>query len=86
MALEKDVVITQDGFDGLLIHRKAYWKIARLSGDKNEMSISLDCIVNDKVYQQKSYVFVPSLEGGNFIKQAYEYLKSLPEFADAVDC
>jgi hypothetical protein len=26
------------------------------------------------------------LEGANPIKQAYLYLKTLPEFADAVDC
>lgn len=26
------------------------------------------------------------IEGANPIKQAYEYLKTLPEFADAVDC
>lgn len=31
--------------------------------------------------------FAPyELEGANPIKQAYEYLKTLPEFADAVDC
>jgi hypothetical protein len=30
--------------------------------------------------------FTPNLEGGNFIKQAYEHLKSLPEFANATDC
>jgi hypothetical protein len=30
--------------------------------------------------------FIPDMEGGNFIKQAYLYLKTLPEFADAVDC
>jgi hypothetical protein len=35
---------------------------------------------------EKTYDFTPSMDGGNFIKQAYLYLKSLPEFADAVDC
>ena len=27
-----------------------------------------------------------SIDGDNPIKQAYEYLKTLPEFADATDC
>ena len=27
-----------------------------------------------------------ALEGSNPIKQAYQFLKTLPEFADAVDC
>jgi hypothetical protein len=32
------------------------------------------------------YSFSINKAGGNFIEQAYEYLKTLPEFADAVDC
>jgi hypothetical protein len=32
-----------------------------------------------------SYSCVYNIEGDNPIKQAYEYLKTLPEFADAVD-
>jgi hypothetical protein len=36
----------------------------------------------------KFYTFTPSVESNssNFIAQAYLYLKTLPEFADAVDC
>ena len=33
-----------------------------------------------------SFPFIPDLEGDNSIKQAYDQLKTLPEFADAVDC
>jgi hypothetical protein len=29
---------------------------------------------------------VPSLDGDNSIRQAYLHLKTLPEFANAVDC
>jgi hypothetical protein len=32
------------------------------------------------------FAFKYQLDGPNPIKQAYEHLKSLPEFADAVDC
>jgi hypothetical protein len=31
-------------------------------------------------------MFFPSLEGNNFIAQAYEHLKTLPEFEGAEDC
>lgn len=31
------------------------------------------------------YDFVPNLDGPNIIKQAYEHLKTLPEFAGAAD-
>lgn len=36
--------------------------------------------------QERSFEFVPDLHGDNFIKQAYDYIKSLDEFADFVDC
>ena len=36
--------------------------------------------------QEARYVFPYDLAGDNPIKQAYEHLKTLPEFADAVDC
>jgi hypothetical protein len=39
-----------------------------------------------QVLSTKEYRFPHDLDGGNSIEQAYEYLKSLPEFADATDC
>ena len=38
------------------------------------------------ILQEVYYTFSYDLEGPNPIKQAYLYLKILPEFADAVDC
>jgi hypothetical protein len=37
-------------------------------------------------YQVTEHEFLYELEGPNPIKQAYEHLKTLPEFADATDC
>lgn len=34
----------------------------------------------------KQYSFVPDMNGGNFIAQAYAALKREPEFAGATDC
>ena len=50
----------------------------------------MECVVgfygNDKWMGTKVFNFIPVLDGQNFIAQSYEYLKALPEFADAVDC
>ncbi|PAD19119.1 hypothetical protein [Shouchella clausii] len=37
--------------------------------------------------KQSNYVFIPDLEDGapNFIKQGYDYLKTLDEYKDAID-
>ena len=40
----------------------------------------------DTILQTESYTFAPKLDGENFIKQAYEHLKTLEEFKDAIDC
>lgn len=49
-------------------------------------------VLNDYVDPQKDKVFGKAYEcnydlnGGNPIAQAYEHLKTLPEFANAIDC
>ena len=40
----------------------------------------------DVAVQTKSYDCAYDLAGGNAHTQAYEYLKTLPEFAGATDC
>jgi len=37
-------------------------------------------------FYQKDYGFEYDLAGDNPIRQAYKYLKTLPDFADAQDC
>lgn len=39
-----------------------------------------------QVLQQKGYSFEYKLNGLNAIAQTYEHLKTLPEFAGAIDC
>ena len=39
----------------------------------------------ENIIETKTYEFNPSLAGENFVKQAYEYLKTLEEFKNAVD-
>ena len=82
MALKKSF-----SFNGLDISN-GYVKVIQVSGAKENMEFSaaykIDANNNPLVY--KNFNFVPDLQGSNFIAQAYNYLKTLPEFDGAVDC
>jgi len=59
-----------------------------LNGDKEKVSIQVFTYkeANELLIESKSFSFTPNLDGENFIKQGYEHLKTLPEFAGAIDC
>jgi hypothetical protein len=68
----------------------AYHKIESIQGTKENMDFKL-YIFNesgDKLLTSENYSFVPSVDddAANFIKQGYEYLKTLPPFTNAIDC
>ncbi len=86
MALRKTVEKTIAGFDGKLYAKDAYWKIESISGSKTEQFISVSANSAGRVVDEFRSKFTPNLDGPNFIKQAYEHLKTLPEFAGAEDC
>lgn len=86
MALRKNFCIEKQYFSGKLILENAYFKIINVNGKKNNIVIEVGIFNNENIVDRQHYCFVPSMEGENFIKQAYNYLKTLPEFADAVDC
>ena len=86
MALKKDLTITKNNFEGILIARNAYWKVQKILGDKTLIAIDVSAFVNDVVVETVSSSFVPQIDGKNFIAQAYDHLKTLPEFAGSVDC
>ena len=98
MALKKDYTFTkificlEDGskIEEEHIIKDAYLKIIASNGSKESLSIVVGVFSIDKttLYQKVTYQFIPSVADGsaNFIQQGYEYLKTLPEFADAVDC
>ena len=79
-----------------------YFRINSLEGNKSKLKINLvgvytykikdadmqqDCDAKEVVYSN-SFNFAPCVDDGsaNFIKQGYEYLKTLEEFKEAVDC
>jgi len=72
----------------------SYARINTLTGSKNLVGFALYYYVSRNDYlngcvsiKQESYEFVPNIQDGsdNFIKQGYEYLKTLPEFSNALD-
>jgi hypothetical protein len=65
----------------------AYISIASIFGTKNEILVSVNFKSSLNQFS-KDYKIPVSVEqnSDNFIKQAYNYLKTLPEFAGATDC
>lgn len=63
----------------------AYIKVESVNGGKSGAFCTVTASDGVKTIS-KSYEFTPSMDGKNFIAQAYEYLKTLPEFAGAQDC
>lgn len=90
MALKKTFTQTQAPFSGALEIADAYWRVEQVTATKNEAQcvVTINKQDGDSMVQvaNKRYSFKPDLDGKNFIAQAYEYLKTLPEFAGAQDC
>jgi hypothetical protein len=65
----------------------AYIKVVSISGDKNNLVVNVSFSDKDIKFI-KSYSTPVSVEDNapNFIKQAYEHLKTLPEFENSEDC
>ena len=65
----------------------AYVKVTSIVGNKNQVTAIVD-FSSDVAQFAKQYDVPVSVEvnATNFIKQIYEHLKTLPEFAGAEDC
>ena len=65
----------------------AYVKVEAISGNKSEIYATVN-FSGDTFEFKKQYEVPVSVEANspNFIAQAYMHLKTLPEFAGAVDC
>ena len=87
MALTKQIVLISNFGDNVLFD-KAYIKVDSLNGNKEQMRayVSTYKKENEQLISRKNYCFTPNLNDKNFIAQAYDYIKTLPEFAGATDC
>jgi hypothetical protein len=65
----------------------AYIKVTAINGDKTKIFANVN-FKGDAHQFNKQYEVPVSVEDGsvNFIAQVYAHLKTLPEFASAVDC
>jgi hypothetical protein len=92
MALSKTIQFTPVGFTQPAVLQDAYIRVESVNGGKNSLSASV-VVYNKKdaemlAAQNLSFAFAPDV-GANakdFIAQAYNHLKTLPEFAGATDC
>lgn len=78
-----DFGIIQSGIASLQFN--AYVKVENVQCTKSTAT-ALVSFSGQSGNMKKCYDFTPDLSGKNFIAQAYDYLKTLPEFAGAIDC
>ncbi|AAP12364.1 MULTISPECIES: hypothetical protein [Bacillus] len=69
---------------------KAYLQIVNINGDKTYMTVQVILYDDDQkgnVINRLQYGFKPSIldSAPNYHKQGYEYMKTLPEFKNAID-
>jgi len=86
MALSKNITVTAFGQDIQIAN--AYIKVNSVSGSKSELFCTVTTYTEDKseVVKTQNYKFEPNMNGGNFISQSYEHLKTLDEYKDAFSC
>lgn len=71
-----------------IVIKNAYIKILTVEGTKENLNISVGIHnVNKTLMSIEHYSFTPIVANNsdNFIKQGYEYIKTLPGYANAVD-
>jgi hypothetical protein len=86
MALTKNVSVEFHGKS--VAFDNAYIKVISVSGNKTKMTAiveSFDAKDGTK-FNGQMVIFDHDIYGGNAIKQTYDHLKTLPEFAGATDC
>lgn len=87
MAIKKTLTLV-DNFGKNIEFVDTYIKIVFISGSKDLLTAEISILEakDGKMLKSQSFRFSLDLNGANFIRQAYEHLKTLPEFAGATDC
>jgi len=87
MAISKTLKL-KDNFGVEVTFENAYIKVVYINGSKDTLNAYV-CAYDKKDGVQLNSSAIQcslSLEGKNFIAQAYDHIKALPEFANAIDC
>lgn len=87
MALQKTVTLATN-FGTQATFENAYIRVDSVKIQKGfgRALVQMHKEKDGQVLEQKGYSFEYKLDGSNAIAQAYNHLKSLAEFAGAVDC
>lgn len=87
MALQKD--LSKKAYGQTVSIPNAYIKVMEVKGGKTSIRAKVMSFASSDTQSPEIdtvfYRFTPDLNGENFIRQAYVFLKTLPEFADAED-
>lgn len=86
MALRMTATITAYGKN--LTFSNAYIKVVNITGDKEKLVAFVD-YYSDKdgnMFKRSDYIIEHKMNDQNAIAQVYEHIKTLPEFAGAIDC
>jgi hypothetical protein len=85
MAIQHTII--KSAFGQVVEVPDVYCKIARVSGDKQGVTMSVEFWSDGGLLFTESHSFKPSVADGshNFIKQGYEYLKTLDQFYGCAD-
>lgn len=85
MAIKKNITL-KDNFNENVYFADAYIKVENISGDKSRISYTYGIYktAGGDLLKRFTKSFVPDMDGGNFIKQAYMELKSV-EFVGSAD-
>jgi len=67
------------------ISEQCYVKVEDVTGTKDEISFTAS-MTGGSFSVSKSFLFTPDMNGPTYIKQADLHLKSLPEYAGALEC
>jgi hypothetical protein len=83
MALKKNAS-TEFGFDVANAYQRV--ESMKLKKASMEFQVAVYSDVTKNAFNHKNYSCEYDIDGANPIAQAYAHLKTLPEFAGAVDC
>jgi pyridoxal/pyridoxine/pyridoxamine kinase len=87
MALTQEITL-KDSFGDDRVFQNAYIKVDQISGNKGLLQVVIG--IYKEQGQNKidavSTGFFPSLDGKNFIAQAYDHVKTIDNFSNAQDC
>jgi hypothetical protein len=87
MALAKNIIL-KNNFGEDSVFGNAYIKVTKIYGGKENILATVGIFKekDGELLIEKHHNVAVSLDGKNFIAQAYDHIKTLPEFSKSIDC